>query len=234
MKKCHIALNTISAPAVPLFNFPFQLSCMMSRLVDEAPVSGSAGGPCDFARRRTLHYITTYLRSSGDRDSVELSKFSKGSDRISTGSVQSAGSYAHICFTLNAKVSWLAPFPLTQYFIICSQRKTVIFPLRQPCGIVFLTLRKRTGYKELAGTAPIWTQNCWTARRQILSLLRLKQMKPWKLVRHCLDILCLLIENVHVVVLAFTLGNKWISFILLLHNKASPSCLPDILTMPDS
>lgn len=32
--------------------------------------------------------------SSGDRDGVELSKFSKGSERISTGSIQSAGSCA--------------------------------------------------------------------------------------------------------------------------------------------
>lgn len=90
----------------------------MSRLVDD--VSGSAGGPTDLQHGRTLHYITIYLYSSGDRDSVELSKFSKGSDRISTGSVQSAGSYPHICFTLNVKVSRLVPYPLTQDFIICS------------------------------------------------------------------------------------------------------------------
>ncbi|XP_051534790.1 rho guanine nucleotide exchange factor 12 isoform X2 [Myxocyprinus asiaticus] len=40
--------------------------------------------------KATLHSVIPLPQHDGDRDSVELSKFSKGSERISTGSIQSA------------------------------------------------------------------------------------------------------------------------------------------------
>ncbi|XP_057206764.1 rho guanine nucleotide exchange factor 12 isoform X1 [Triplophysa rosa] len=44
----------------------------------------------DVMKAAKIHSVILLPQSDGDRDSVELSKFSKGSDRISTGSVQSA------------------------------------------------------------------------------------------------------------------------------------------------
>lgn len=84
--------------------------------------------------QRNVPYITVKLCSSGDRDGVEISKFSKGSERISTGSIQSAGSCACSNASLIVKVLIATNTQLEPSSSVLRERQW-IFALGSPAGL---------------------------------------------------------------------------------------------------